>query len=252
MRTKTQYREAKSESIPAVEAAIAPSPEAPTVAVDVRPESEPQTQSEPERRAEEIKADAAAEALKRQIEALRQSEALLRQPPQPQRPLSRDEKLAVWRQQGMPGDQLEFLKANPAMVDYSDLATFAANEALQAGHERGSGEHMRATKDLFDQHLAHLQAQAQQQAAEPAMKTTTDFFQPPLPKAPRAPASHYSAPVSRDVPNGGPRPEFEENPSRVHLSVEEKQIAAASGISLTEYAKGKIALQRRKAAGEIQ
>jgi hypothetical protein len=248
MRVKSAYREKPAEN-PAVEAVVVPSPEPRGVAVDARPETEAQPGAE--RRAEEIKAAAAAEALKRQIEALRQSEALLRQPAQPQRPLSRDEKLAVWQQQGMPADQLEFLKSNPAMVDYSDLATFAANKALQAGHERSSGEHMRATKELFDQHLAHLQAQAQQ-TEQSAMPETPRFFTPPPAKAPRAPASHYSAPVSRDVPNGGPRPEFETNPGRVVLSQDEKIIAKNSGISEVEYARNKIRMQRMKASGEIQ
>jgi hypothetical protein len=247
MKTKTAYRpksESPAENIPAdkpaVEAVIAPSPEAPTVGVDVRPDTEA------------TKADAAAEALKRQVEELARSEAFLRQQaqPQPPRPMTREEKLAVWQQQGMPGDQLEFLKANPELVDYSDLAAFAANEAAQAGHERGSNEHMHATKELFDKHLAHLQAQAQQQT-EPAMKTTPDFFQPPLPKAPRASTSHWSAPVSREAPDSR-RPEIETDPRRVTLSVDERLIAKSCNLSDTEFARQKLKMLRMKASGEIQ
>jgi hypothetical protein len=251
MRTKSAYREKPAENIPAVEAAIAPSPEASAVAVEVRPESEPQALSQAERHAEETKADAAAEALKRQLAELTRSEQLLRQQPQPPRPMTREQKLAAWHQQGMPADQLEFLKANPELVDHSDLAAFAANEAAQAGHERGSGEHMRATKELFDQHLAHLQAQAQQQT-ETAMNPTPKFFQPPPPPKPRTPPSIVSAPVSRETLSGGARPNYETDERRVVLSPEEKEVAAASGISLTEYARQKIRLEREKREGTRQ
>jgi hypothetical protein len=258
MRTKSAYREKPAEISPAVEAAIAPSPEAPAVAVDVRPG----TESEAERKyAEEVtKADETAEALRRQVEALRDSEALHRHAAEQaarlqQRPLTREEKLGAWKAQGMPADQVEFLEANPQMIDYSDLAAFAANEALQAGHARGSHEHMQAMKQLFDQHLAHLQAQAQAQAqhrAEPDMKPTPEFFQPPPPPKPRTPPSIVSAPVSREVPSGGPRPEFETDERRVVLSPDEKLVAKASGITEVQYARNKIKMLRMKASGEIQ
>jgi hypothetical protein len=259
MRTKSAYREKPAENIPpTVEAAIAPSPEAPAVAVDVRPEPEPQPQSEAAREHEQqiSQADEAADALRKQIEALRQSEQLQRQAAThaarlQQQPLTREGKLDLWRQQGMPADQLAFLEANPALVDYSELAAFAANEAAQAGHERGSHEHMQATKQIFDKHLAHLQAQAQRQT-EPAMtEPPSKFFAPPPAKPVRAPSVPYSAPVSREIPNGGPRPQFEENPSRVILSADEKAIARASNITEVEYARQKVRMMQAKARGEI-
>jgi hypothetical protein len=253
MRTKSAYRENKSESEnkPAVEAAIAPSPEAPAVAVDVRPESEPQPQPQPQAVREHEKqiseADEGATALKRQIEALRESEALNRHAAQQaarlqQRPLTREEKLAAWKAQGMPSDQLAFLEANPQMVDYSDLAAFAANEAAQAGHERGSREHMHATKQIFDQHMEHLKQQATANNPESAMTPTPKFFPRHVP---------VSAPVSRQIPDGSPRPEYEQDPRRVHLSVEEREIARASGITEVQYAANKIKLMQAKARGEI-
>jgi hypothetical protein len=264
MKTKTAYRpkseilaeNTPSENKPTVEAAIAPSPEAPAVAVDVRPGAEPQPQSVREHEKQISEADEAAAALKRQIEALRESEALNRHAAQQaarlqqQPPLTREGKLDLWRQQGMPADQIEFLEANPELVDYSDLAAFAANEAAQAGHERGSRQHMEATKQAFDQHFARLQAQAQQ-TEQPAMQESK-FFAPPPPKPLRTPTSqHYSAPVSREIPNGGPRPEFEQDPRRVTLSVDERQIAKSAGITETEYARQKVRMMQAKARGEI-
>jgi hypothetical protein len=246
MRTKSAYRENKfeGENKPAVEATVPPSPEAPAVAVEVRPESEPQPQPP----------DEAALALQKQIAELRRSEELNRHAAEqavrmPQRPLTREEKLAAWQQQGMPADQLEFLKANPELVDYSELAAFAANEAAQAGHERGSRQHMEATKQAFDQHFARLQAQAQHQT-ESAMQESKFFAPLPLPK-PRT-TSIVSAPVSREIPSGGPRSEFETNPGRVVLSPDEKIIAKNSGISEVEYARNKIRMMHMKASGEIQ
>jgi hypothetical protein len=256
MKTKTAYRPKSGtpenippENKPAVEAVIA-APEAPAVAVDVRPETETPAEREAERNhAEEVtKADEAAEALRRQVAALRQSEALLRQAAQPQRPLSRDEKLALWQHQGMPADQLEFLKANPELVDYSELAAYAANEAAQQGHERGSHEHMRATKELFDQHMEHLQQQAQTNSLEPAMNNPTPkFFAPPPPKPPATP-SHYSAPVSRQVP-GSNRPDWQNG--RTTLTLQEKEAARIAGVDEITYAKNKLKMLAMRERGEI-
>jgi hypothetical protein len=58
-----------------------------------------------------------------------------------------------------------------------------------------------------------------------------------------------SAPVSREVPSSIPKPV---NRNRVELSVEEQQIAAASGISAVEYAKHKLRLLKEKAEGTRQ
>ncbi|MGA8697164.1 MAG: hypothetical protein WB689_25665 [Xanthobacteraceae bacterium] len=237
MKTKTAYRPQKPEAeIPAV---VVGQPDGSAAAVAVEHHHEPAT--EPiveiereqeaalhEHKAEVTKADEAAAALKRQIEELTRSEALQKQAAQyaaqPQRPLTRDEKLALWRQQGMPDDQAEFLKANPELIDFSELAAWAAGEALQAGHERGSHEHMRAMKEIFD---THLRAQAQQ--PDPAMTPTPKFFAPPPPKPVRQPGPIVSAPVSRTVPDGSVRPQYEQDPTRVTLTPDEKLLAKASG-----------------------
>jgi hypothetical protein len=256
MRTKSAYREKHAEnSSPAVEAAIAPSPEAPTIAAEVRAESETPASAEAERAQEITKIDAAAEALKRQVEALRQSEALLRQPAQPPRPMTREQKLAAWKAQGMAQIELEFLERNPDLIDAPNLAAYSANEAAQQGHARGTEEFLQATKQIFDKHQAELQARARSQAQTPSdhpdMKPTPDFFQPPPPKPPRPQYVPVSAPVSRE-PSGSRSSELEMDPRRTTLTVEERQIARASNLSDVDYARGKLELQRRKAAGEIQ
>jgi hypothetical protein len=102
--------------------------------------------------------------LRRQIEELRKSEELNRRQAQylaqPQRPLTREEKLAAWKAQGTPQVELEFLERNPDLIDAPNLTAYAANEAAQQGHERGSEAFLQATKEIFDRYQAQLQAQA--------------------------------------------------------------------------------------------
>ena len=108
---------------------------------------------------------------------------------------------------------------------------------------------MEKTKAIFHKQLARMQEQAE----NPAMQKTPAFFshrQPPPAPAPRTAASYVSAPVSRDVP--GPDRERYGNPSRVTLSVDELQIAKASGISPAEYARHKLRLEAEKRAGGRQ
>jgi hypothetical protein len=243
VRTKSAYRKPAENNPPAVEAVIAPAPEAPAVAaVEVRPEPEPQPESS--------QVDEAALALKKRVEELRQSEALLRQAAQPiPQPPTREQVLASWKAQGMSADDEAFLAAHPELIDGYQLTVHAANEAAKE-HNRGTAEHREATLRVFNEALAQAQAQAQQQ--ESAMKTTPEFFQPPPPPKPRTAPSIVSAPVSREVPTGGPRPEFEENPTRVILSAAEKEVARASKISEVEYARNKIRMMRMKAEGQIQ
>ena len=198
------------------------------------------------------KADEAKNALVRQLEAMRQSEALQRQHAAQlaaQRPATREERLAMWKQQGgMSEAEAKFLEANPELVDIPELTAAAAAEATRQGHQRGSEAHMETTKKLFHEHVASMQAQA----AAPA--TTPAFFQPPpaKPPAPRAPAHYVSAPVSREVPSGGDRAEVQIDPRRVTLTQDELQIAQASGITPQEYARQKLRLKRELASGQRQ
>ena len=71
---------------------------------------------------------------------------------------------------------------NPEMIDHAAITALAANQAAQRGHERGTDAHRHATREIFHQHLAHLQAQA---PANSAPQPTAAFFQPPPPPAPR-------------------------------------------------------------------
>jgi hypothetical protein len=221
----------------------------PTVAVSVEHQrSGAELDAAFKERAEPPKEDPTL-ALQKQIEELRKSEEIQRQRHAAMahaqaHPPTREQKLELWRSQGMSDTEAEFLRANPELIDMPELTAFAANEAARQGHGRGTEAHMNATREIFRQHLAHLQTQAAP-APEPA------FFAPSLPPEPPAAdrSSLYAAPVSRETPSGGYR---EPIPSRIILSAEEKSIAAAAGISDVAYAKNKMRLAHEKANGERQ
>lgn len=247
MRLKTAYR--KSHKIPAEEI---PEPNIPEIKIDgQKPEAEVGISGETEAEPEDVaaaaigaatEADQAKYALVKQIEALRQSEELQRRQQMAmaaQRPMSRDDRLEMWKAQGLSDKEANFLRDNPEMIDFPQVASHAAAEAMQAGHERDSEGYFKATEANFDRHMKQLKAQA---AAQP----TPQFFQPPPPPQPRTEASFVSAPVSRTAPAGGYR---EPSPSSVRLSPDELQIAANSGISPTEYARHKLRMEREKRMG---
>lgn len=254
MRTKSAYREKSNEipapNIPAIkidgeqpEATVGMAAHIPAEdgAVDIAVASAEQAATD---------ADAAKLALVRQIEALKQSEQLQRQRhaamAHAQRP-THDQLLQHWRANNNMSEADEnFLRENPAMIDNSQLAALAATEAAQQGHARDTDAHRQATKAIFDQRLAHLQAQAR---ANSAPQEPPKFFKPAPPPAPPDRAAMYSAPVSREVPTGAYR---EPSPSSVTLSQDQLAIAAASGISPVEYARNLLKLEAQKRRGERQ
>jgi hypothetical protein len=192
--------------------------------------------------------DEATLRLRRQIEALKQAEEYQRQATTtPQRPPSREEKLAQWRRAGLSEADERLFAENPAMIDYDRLTALAAKEAANH-HPRGSDDHREATRQIFNEQMARLQAQATPAPAQPS----PDFFRPPPPPPapePSREASYVSAPVSRGDVGGYQR---DPSPSSVRLTPEQKQIAAASGISEVDYAKNLILMRKQIANGERQ
>jgi hypothetical protein len=73
-------------------------------------------------------------------------------------------------------------------------------------------------------------------------------FSMPSPRQERMSAM-VSAPVTREIPGSDYR--IERKLSRITLSPQEKEIARLSGLTLEQYAEGKLDLMRRKEAGEI-
>ena len=100
--------------------------------------------------------DEATVALMRQLDHLRASEqaqkdfAAQRAAQMAAQPPTREQKLAMWKQQGMDPEDARFLAENPQMVDQHDVTRVASEEAAQQGHERGTEAHRQATKEIFD------------------------------------------------------------------------------------------------------
>ena len=92
---------------------------------------------------------------------------------------------------------------------FQHLVAVAANQASQEGHAPYTDAHNHRTRQLVDQHLGRVARAVEEQPApirQPAP--------PPLPPEPDR-SSQYSAPVSREAPNGSGR---REPPSQVRLS----------------------------------
>jgi hypothetical protein len=199
--------------------------------------------------------DEATQALMRQLGHLRQSEALQRQhatqmaqmaAPAPTLPAEPEARITLWRQHGLSDGDANFLATHLELAAEPALCRLASDEAA-LHHERDTDAHRAATLEAFHR----LQGQQAQPAADPA-----GFFQPP--EATRSPApesvhdqraSIVSAPVSRRDA-GAPREP--QHPRQVKLSPIEQEIARNLGLSDVAYAEGKLAMQRRKASGELQ
>lgn len=193
---------------------------------------------------EQAAGDANRSRLQEQIAALRQSEQLQRDHYARMaafKPPTREQKLEYWKQAGMPERDLKFLEDHPEMVDHDAVTAAASNAVLANGMDHDDPGYPDAVREMFDKHMRHLQAQGAAQA--PA------FFRPPPPRpaSEPSPSSFVSAPVSRgDVGSSYREPT---NPSQVKLTPEELQIAAASQISPTEYARQKLRLAAEKKSG---
>lgn len=147
MKLKTAYRPKKPEAqppelpvdLPTVETSTPEALDVSVLSVDIPSEGEPEIVAALQT---STQADEAAEALKRQIAAVHEAEQSQRQnnaqyvPPEMQRPLSREEKLDLWRSQGLTAKEADFLREHPLMIDFPQVSAYAANEALQSGIER--------------------------------------------------------------------------------------------------------------------
>jgi len=223
MRVKSAYK-AKPE----------PSPVEVNVAAADIPTSEAEAQAEAE----------GAAILRQQMGALRQATEHQRQ--QAAEP-SLEARLDQWRQAGLPEGEISFLRQHPQMADAPELTQAAAHEALAAGHQMGSDQFHSFMRQRFDHHMGEVERRAP--AAPPAAQTP-EFFAATEPPTTPDPSALVSAPVSRQVPTSGRT--YEMAPSQVRLTVEERQIARASGISETQYAANKLRMLRERAEGTRQ
>jgi hypothetical protein len=157
-------------------------------------------------------------------------------------PSDPEARIALWRTQGLDEGDAAFLSEHLEMADRPDLTRLASDEAAQH-HQRGTDDHRRLTKEIFDQHLA-LQQAAPAASAAPA---PAFFAPPPQPQARAEPSALYSAPVSRQAQSAstGQRPQ-----RTIRLTAEEQEYARVAGVSDVEYARQKQKLAQAKANGD--
>jgi len=261
MKAKSAYRPKQKEQkeIPAETPEMVAAAIQPELRAESQPEPdfpaaekiEPKPEPPPPPAAEE---DEATKALKARLAEIERSTELHRQyqaqAAQAQRPMSREQLLEQWRQQGVSPANLAFLKAHPELIDGWELTLYAANEASKRGLEPDTDGHREKTREIF--HHWMTEANKTKQLAE---KPTPEFFQPEPPPAPRRPpgkAAIVSAPVSRDASPGNYQSEFEDSPRSVRLSPDQIEAAKIAGVTPREYAKQLLRMRRMQASGESQ
>lgn len=170
--------------------------------------------------------DDASTAFQGQIDALRRAEHFAEVARQPQH--------------GLTPRQQAFLDQHPRMLDEPERLGAAILKAHQQNHEIDSDAFHNAVAENFRLH--HLEADPQ---PEP------EFYKPkPLPE--RRNGAIFSAPVSREGTTATRGGDYDSNnPGRVKLSAQEKEICRALGQSEVDYARGKIELARRKSEGHF-
>jgi len=241
MRLKSRYRKEFKDGgrVDLSDAPDAPPVEQPTETVSAPPEAPAAPEAPAPRQ------DDATLALKREIERLRQSEQVQRQQAQPQQPMTREQRLAAWQAQGgLSPAEVEFFNRNPAMLDHPEVTGHAVQQALQAGHQRGTDAHFATVEKIFN-HLT--------QAATPEMQPTPEFFSPPPSPPARSepnPSSLVSAPVSRSIPSASGK--RHQSPGKVTLTPSEVEAARLSGVTIEEYARQKLKYDNMRETGEYR
>jgi hypothetical protein len=186
------------------------------------------------------KAAAAADAsvaLQKQVEALRQSEQAAKDRAAPE---TRADIVKRWKANGLSDAQEAFLNQNLHMADVPHLLEAATAYARHRGHAEDSPDFFEAVKTYHDKHMSPPEPEF-----EPPSRSSRDYSTDS--DAPVR-ASIVSAPVSRTVPGGY---SDSSRSNKVTLSAEEKDIANRMGMSLNDYAAGKLDMQQRKERGEF-
>jgi hypothetical protein len=247
MRERSKPRADIPTDIPKVEVSAAPNS---TMATDTN------TNPAVEAYQKEVeKADEAANALRVQLDALRTSEQINRarlEQMQMERqmrlaqmqPPTVEQKMQWLKDAGVSLADRQMVLETPGMLDHLDVADYAANQALKAGHQRDTDSYRASVRSNFQA----LMKRVQEEAAPVAGPFRPAPPPPPAP-SPKANGAQYSAPISRDIPSGDRIPSI---PSRITLSSEERQIAQSLGLDDKTYAEQKRLMLLKRSRGELQ
>lgn len=135
----------------------------------------------------------------------------------------------IAQMQGVNEAQKSWLRSHPETISDPEK-----NSYLRAAHYQSQRKNLVAGSDAYFQFLEEqLGYRTPTQAEESEQEL---------------PPQNVSAPPSREAPSASGRT----TPTRVTLTAEERQIAAASGITEIEYAKNKLKLMEMKKAGQYR
>jgi hypothetical protein len=165
------------------------------------------------------KADEAANALRVQLDALRTSEQINRarlEQMQMERqmrlaqmqPPTVEQRMEWLKQAGVSIGDRQMVVETPGMLDHLDVADYAANQALQAGHQRDTDSYRAVVRQNFQALMKHLQEEAAP-VAGPFRPSPPPPPPPPPAPSPKANGAQYSAPISRDIPSSDPFHQFQ-------------------------------------------
>jgi hypothetical protein len=158
-------------------------------------------------------------------------------------------------------NERQWLREHPEHLQNVALVHAAGMAALQHGVPRHSPQFLQAIEQLLAQHHAAMQAPPMQHAPAPPPKPppmnidlekteSHDDDHDSEPDSDHMAAHHYAAPVSHDAGSHSIEPEL--SPSQVRLSKAEREHAEAAGVSVEEYAKNKLKMEKMKKAKLIE
>jgi hypothetical protein len=177
-----------------------------------------------------------SDALKEQIAALKHSIALEEERSRPVEPVDPVE--TALRQ--MPPLAQNFLRAHPRYLTNpgENAKIIAVHEALCA-----SG---------VETHSPEYWAEMERQLLPAEARRSSPAEDEEIFRGENSRLRITSAPPSRSVPQSNGKRYYSDDPRSVDLTAEEKSMVRVAGVSLEDYARGKLELARRKERGEIQ
>jgi hypothetical protein len=201
----------------------------------------------------------ASVAFQGQIDALRRSEQMQRG----HAGMSREEKSQHWRDNGIGGDDLQYLHE---LEDHPQITVAAVADARKQGHAEDTQQFHQAVKTNFRKLLPQLKQSDHVAELEDAYaagdvgrqaEITTRISKAETARArlededesDRRRGRIVSAPVSRDTMGTGGGSYGADRPGKVTMTPEMKMAAKISGISETEYAQQVLRLREEKLNG---
>ncbi|SDK14593.1 MULTISPECIES: hypothetical protein [Bradyrhizobium] len=198
----------------------------------------------------DVPTDEASSAFLKQIEDLRNAEQIQRQrqaaPAPTALPGTPEERLQLWRRQGVSEDDAEHLNE---LIEFPAITAEAVRDVERQGLNPNTREYHQAVRASFENHLLDRLHKPPERKA-PKQVDRGGYVEPEqLGPAERNRSSLVSAPPSRDTFANGSYNSYGDRPGTVRLSKAQLEAAAFSGITPREYAEQLLRLREEKENG---